>query len=106
MRQIGDNEFESILRVGNVNPSFYGEFVCKATNNMGSVKTVVNLVKKGKPESPTHLVSMDTGPNSILLSWVENFNGGLNNTMFKLQYRELGGSIADAKEITCTAQVG
>ena len=106
MRQIGDNEYESILRVSNVNPSFYGEFVCKAGNNMGSVQTVVNLVKKGRPESPSNLESTDTGPNSIVMSWVENFNGGLNNTMFKLQYRELGGSISDAKEIGCRTKVG
>ena len=43
--------------------------------------------------------------NYVNFSWLENFNGGLNNTMFKVQYRELGGSISDAKEKMCPAEV-
>ena len=88
-----------------VEASHYGEFVCRATNNMGAARTIVNLVRKGKPESPTELESLDTGSNSIMMSWMENFNGGMNNTMYKIQYRQLGGAISQAKEIMCQSKV-
>jgi len=101
IKQISDYEYESTFTIWKVKSDSYGEYVCKATNNMGVGETIVKLVKKGKPESPSKLQAMETGANNIVVTWTENFNGGMNNTSFKLQWLEQGTSAEYAMEKWC-----
>ena len=101
IRQISDYEYESTYTIWSVKSDSYGDYVCKASNSMGTEKTIVKLVKKGKPESPSQLRAKETGSNSILLTWRENFNGGMNNTSFKLEWLKLGSGGGSAKEKWC-----
>jgi len=71
--------------VSAVQAAHYGAFVCRATNSMGSARAALQLVRRSRPESPSDLKSLATGPNSIQMAWTENFNGGMNNTLFKVQ---------------------
>lgn len=101
IRQVGDNEFQSTLKIWQVADTSFGEYTCKGKNKMGATKTTLKLVPKGKPDSPTRLVTKDIGANHMVITWTENFNGGLNDTSFKLVYRELGFSLSSGKEKFC-----
>ena len=81
----------------------YGEYVCRASNSMGAGEAVVRLVRRGKPETPSAVRATETGPNSVVLAWTENFNGGMNNTSFRLQWEEQGGGrkFSRAREKRC-----
>ena len=50
----------------------------------------VSLVKKSKPDTPTDLSPITAMSDNLLVKWTENFNGGLSNVTFKLQYRPQG----------------
>ena len=101
IRQISDFEYESVFTIWSVKSDSYGDYVCKASNTMGSEDTIVTLVKKGKPESPSELRAKETGANNIILAWTENFNGGMNNTSFKLEWRRQGSGAGYAQEKWC-----
>ena len=90
IRQIGDTEYEATFTLWRVAGDSYGDYVCEASNSMGATTTVVQLVRKGKPERPSELRAAETAANSVLLAWTENFNGGMNNTSFQLQWAEQG----------------
>ena len=101
IRQISDYEYESTFTIWSVKSDSYGDYVCKASNSMGSKRTIVRLVKKGKPESPTQLRPQETGSNYIVFTWTENFNGGMNNTSFKVSWRRQGEGVQLAREKWC-----
>lgn len=94
---IESSVFESVLKVYNVKEDVYGEFVCVANNAMGSAKTKMALVRKGRPDSPADLRAHSTEANRVLVTWLEGFDGGFNATRVSLQYRELGTSLESAK---------
>ena len=97
IRQISDYEYESVFTIWSVKGDSYGDYVCKASNTMGAEETIVKLVRKGKPESPSDLMAKETGSNNIILAWTENFNGGMNNTSFKLEWMQQGTDYAQEK---------
>ena len=105
IRQISDYEYQSTYTIWSVKSDSYGDYVCKASNSMGTQETIVRLVKKGKPEKPSQLRSKETGSNSIVLAWTENFNGGMNNTSFKVEWVKLGSDDKYAEEKWCPGQV-
>ena len=102
IRQISDYEYESTFTIWSVKSDSYGDYVCKASNSMGSKRTIVKLVKKGKPESPTQLRPKETGSNNIVFTWTKNFNGGMNNTSFKVSWRRQGERAQYAREKWCS----
>ena len=101
IKQISDYEYESTYTIWSVKTDSYGDYVCKASNTMGSEETIVKLVKKGKPESPSQLRAIETGSDNIALTWVENFNGGMNNTSFKIDLLKQGSSSQDRELREC-----
>ena len=101
IRQISDYEYESIFTIWSVKTDSYGDYVCKASNSMGAGQTIVKLVKKGKPENPSQLRPKKTGSNNIMLTWTENFNGGMNNTSFKLEWLQQGDRSQYPQEKWC-----
>ena len=101
IKQISDYEYESTYTIWSVNTESYGDYICKASNSMGSEETIVKLVKKGKPESPSQLRAIETSSDNIGLTWVENFNGGMNNTSFKVSWARQGASSRPRSERWC-----
>ena len=90
VRQVSDTEYVSSFTIASVKSSHYGEFSCRASNSMGDSVHTVKLVKKSKPDPPSEVSSIRATSDSILVKWRENFDGGLRNVTFKLQYRPQG----------------
>jgi len=88
--QLGDDIYEGILVISHVEDSTYGEYSCKATNQLGEQKTIITLQPRGKPERPRSLRAMDTQANSVSLQFEEGFNGGYNQTTYNIAYTEVG----------------
>ena len=101
IKQISDYEYESTYTIWSVKTDSYGDYICKASNSMGSEETIVQLVKKGKPESPSKLRAIETGSDNIALAWRENFNGGMNNTSFKVSWARQSSSSQPRAERWC-----
>ena len=89
---LGDDIFESTLKVFKVSEASYGDYTCKAMNEIGPKRTIIKLQPKGKPEKPTNIRPVYTSYNVITLAWDEGFNGGYNSTLFTIQYRRQGDS--------------
>ena len=89
----GDDVFEGVLSIFTVTEGSYGDYICKATNKMGSKRTIIKLQPKGKPEQPMNVRPVYTSYNYITLAWDEGFNGGYSDTKFMVQYNMLGNSV-------------
>ena len=87
---VSDTSHVSVFTIASVKRSHYGQFLCQASNSLGHVVHVVSLVKKSKPDTPTDLSPVSAKSDNLLVKWTENFNGGLSNVTFKLQYRPQG----------------
>jgi echinoid protein len=102
IRQVGESAFESVLEVRGVEEAAFGDYLCAASNAMGAATARLSLVKRGRPESPTEVRALEAEANHIILTWMENFDGGFpNRTQFRIQYRELGAAIGEAAEQSC-----
>ena len=89
----GEDVYEGTLNIFTVTEGSYGDYICKATNKMGSKRTIIKLQPKGKPEQPTNVRPIYSSYNYITLSWDEGFNGGYSDTKFMVQYNMLGNSV-------------
>ena len=83
----GEDMYEGLLIINSVTESSYGDYVCRATNKMGSKRTIIKLQPKSKPERPENLKSTLSTYNTIMLSWQPGFNGGFIDTRYLVQYR-------------------
>lgn len=86
--QLPNDIYESVLVIGSVRESDYGDYVCRVGNSMGYLKTAIKLQPKGAPEHPTKLEAIDFGSNFVTLQWKAGFNGGLHNTQYFVTYRK------------------
>ena len=105
IKQLSDFEYESVFTVWSVTRDSYGSYVCRATNSLGSQQTTVELVRRGKPEVPGQPSNMEAGANSLLLTWQEGFNGGVNDTVYALQWEEQGAGPGSGGERECREAV-
>ena len=105
---MSDTVFVSRLRLGSVKESHYGEFLCRATNSLGAGTVhrvqllrwyyVINrwwlkcftFSRKQRPDTPSLVSPVKVYADSVIVKWKENFDGGLPNITFKLQYRPQG----------------
>jgi hypothetical protein len=78
--RVGEDVYEGILQINKVSESDYGDYTCKATNNIGSKRTIIQLQRKGKPEKPSGVRALKINYNSILVGWDNGFDGGYNDT--------------------------
>ena len=100
-KQLTELEYESRFTIKSVKQNSYGDYTCKARNSLGVGFNTVKLVKKSKPESPSDLRALTTEANTLSLTWKENFDGGLKNITFRIQYRPQGSTILHAEESLC-----
>ncbi len=93
--------FQSTLTVFRVSEASYGDYTCRARNEIGPTKTKIRLQPRGKPENPVSVEPVAAGYNFVTLSWQEGFNGGYDETKFTVQYRRQGGGGGKPKYAEC-----
>lgn len=81
--------YTSILRIHNVRHQDYGEYQCRVSNTMETIRAHIRLQQKGPPEEPQNLQAADVGPNYVTLLWDPGFDGGLTNTKYFVSYRKV-----------------
>ncbi|CAG9798116.1 unnamed protein product [Chironomus riparius] len=81
--------YTSVLKIHNVRHNDYGEYNCRASNSLETIRAPIRLQPKGQPEKPTNLDASDIGSNFIALNWTPGFDGGLSNTKFFVLYRKV-----------------
>lgn len=90
-----NDSYYSVLRIKNISPRDYGDYYCKVTNALGSIKPQIRLQPKGAPESPKSLSVQKVGPSYVTLKWEAGFNGGLSSTKYFVLYRRVANRAGD-----------
>ncbi|KAK7789814.1 hypothetical protein R5R35_001191 [Gryllus longicercus] len=86
VRQLDLVTYESVLLVKYVRPSDYGGYECEARNNISFSTTTVRLDVTSAPDPPSDLKVTNVTHDSVSVSWVPGFNGGMEPT-YRLRYR-------------------
>ena len=89
-QKLSDREFQSSFSISSIKENSYGDYMCQASNSLGSSLQTIRLVRKGPPDAPSDLRGSQVGSESIAVSWTEHFHGGLTNITWRLQYRAQG----------------
>lgn len=85
----GNDVYTSILKVANVGKSDYGDYFCRASNSLETIRNGIRLQPKGAPEKPTDLDASEIGHSFISLNWTPGFDGGVRNTKYFVLYRKV-----------------
>lgn len=88
----GRDVYTSVLRIANLRDSDYGDYYCRVTNSLDSIKPAITLQRKGPPEHPLSISAPAVGPNFVTIKWEPGFDGGLQNTKFFVSYKLLTNS--------------
>lgn len=74
------NQFESILTINSLTPYDYGDYSCRATNQLGTLLKTIKLNLKKKPEIPNDFKTIEITSNSVQLTWQTSQYNGENTT--------------------------
>lgn len=85
----GNDVYTSILKVSNVAKNDYGDYYCRASNSLETIRAGIRLQPKGAPEKPSELDASEIGSNFISLNWMPGFDGGVRNTKFFVLYKKV-----------------
>ncbi|XP_030383652.1 Down syndrome cell adhesion molecule homolog [Scaptodrosophila lebanonensis] len=88
-RMDNNDVYISVLRIGHLLHSDYGEYTCRAVNPLDAIRTQIRLQPKGPPERPTSLKVLEVAHNYVVLGWMPGFNGGLMSTKYLVSYRRV-----------------
>ncbi|CAK1595168.1 unnamed protein product [Parnassius mnemosyne] len=80
--------YTSILLISDVTSSDYGSYECGARNDLGFSTTSVKLDITSAPDLVSSLTVTNVTHNSVTLSWVPGFDGGLPS-WFRIRYRKI-----------------
>ncbi|XP_052872105.1 nephrin-like [Anopheles cruzii] len=86
-RQLDPLTHESVLLIEHTSSSDYGEYECRADNDLGTGSAIGRLDIKSPPESPATLAVLNVTHNSATLGWTPGFDGGHRAT-YRVRYRE------------------
>ena len=89
-QKLSDREFQSSFSISSIKENSYGEYMCQASNSLGSSLHTIRLVRKSPPDAPSDILGAEVGSDDIAVSWTEHFHGGLTNLTWRLQYRAQG----------------
>ena len=84
---LANDVYQGVLRIQDMKESDYGDYVCKARNDVGDNAAVIRLQATSAPEKPTNLRLVEAGYDTITVEWDEGFHGGLENTIYTVVYR-------------------
>ncbi|KAL7630675.1 UNVERIFIED_CONTAM: hypothetical protein RMT77_019119 [Armadillidium vulgare] len=82
------NTYESILLVKNVTMRDHGFFLCQVRNTLGFTTTHIHLEGTTRPDPPLDLKILNITHDSVLLTWLPGFDGGLQQ-YFRVRYQVL-----------------
>lgn len=97
--------YTSVLRINRISHQDYGEYLCRVGNTLDTIRAPIRLQPKGSPDKPMNLKAVDSGPNSITLSWDPGFDGGLSNTKFFVSYRKVAAPHDDQVLPDCESNI-
>ncbi|KPJ02038.1 Nephrin [Papilio xuthus] len=80
--------YTSILLINDVTSSDYGSYECGARNDLGFLTTSVKLDITSAPDLVSSLTVTNVTHNSVTLSWVPGFDGGLPS-WFRIRFRKI-----------------
>ncbi|XP_035898919.1 nephrin-like isoform X2 [Anopheles stephensi] len=86
-RQLDPLTYESILLIERIASSDYGEYECRARNDLGSGSGIGRLDVKSAPDPPTTLTVLNVTHDSVTLGWEPGFDGG-HRASYRIRYRE------------------
>ena len=88
--ELGDDIHVGSLSIRNTRENDYGDYTCRAINSVADddEKTIIKLVKKSSPETPMQLEMVEVLSDSVILRWIEGFNGGFANTEYVVTYND------------------
>jgi hypothetical protein len=75
MEQINEDDletdyvFESVLLINSLTQYDYGEYMCKATNQLGTSSKYIRVNHKRKPDTPSDFKIIEVTSNSVHMSW-------------------------------------
>nr|CAD7404434.1 unnamed protein product [Timema poppensis] len=78
--------YESVLLVQHVRPADYGGYECVVRNEIGFATTTVRLDVTSAPDTPSSLTVQNVTHDSVTLSWVPGFDGGMEPS-YRIRYR-------------------
>ncbi|XP_058123350.1 nephrin-like [Anopheles ziemanni] len=78
---------ESVLLIERIATSDYGEYECRAENELGVGSGVGRLDVKSAPEPPVALTVLNVTHDSVTLGWAPGFDGG-HRASYRVRYRE------------------
>jgi len=81
--------YESTLVIKAVKQNDFGSYDCIARNILGYATHKVKLEVTSKPDVPVSISVTNFTHDSVTVSWVPGFNGGLQQA-FRLKYRRIG----------------
>ncbi|XP_052891416.1 nephrin-like [Anopheles moucheti] len=87
-RQLDPLTYESILLIERISSADYGEYECRAKNDLGSGAGVGRLDVKSAPEPPTTLTVLNVTHDTVTLGWEPGFDGG-HRASYRIRYREV-----------------
>ncbi|XP_052061604.1 synaptogenesis protein syg-2-like isoform X2 [Mytilus californianus] len=85
------NLYVSNLHIPDLKQSEFGEYTLHAFNDHGNLFEQVNVVPKGKPESPSHVLVV-CKRTSVTIVWKSEFDGGAKQTFMVTYWRTLDGT--------------
>jgi hypothetical protein len=64
-----DYVFESVLLINSLTQYDYGEYMCKATNQLGTSSKYIRVNHKRRPDTPSDFKIIEVTSNSVHMSW-------------------------------------
>ncbi|XP_050093136.1 nephrin-like [Anopheles aquasalis] len=86
-RQLDPLTYESVLLIERTATADYGEYECRAENELGVARGTGRLDVKSAPEPPITLAVLNVTHSTVTLGWTPGFDGGHRST-FRVRYRE------------------
>ncbi|XP_059482331.1 nephrin isoform X2 [Neocloeon triangulifer] len=99
VNKLDELTYESILVIKAVKQNDFGTYDCVAKNSMGPAVHNIKLEITSRPDPPISISIMNITHDSITVSWVPGFNGGLPQA-FRLNFRRVGTEASHTVDVT------
>lgn len=87
-KQIDALVSESILIITHVTSADYGNYECVAKNDLGFATVSPRLEVTSPPDAPSLLQVTNVSHDSVILSWIPGFDGGMKPS-YRIRYRRM-----------------